>query len=216
MTDNGTVADEPTVIPMRFICWISGQCVWSEEPGSLVNHAANRSISSFVVWEVDYETQRIIHLLATWVPDRWEFYDSEGVLRFMVGGRLHQWAAAYLEAASTGTLTAVALPLNVWPEVPTHPLYTPLGFALPVLHPAGWSYRWAPDVVAEHLGVLDQDEREAFLDAMYLRLAWWAELAATGLSPDEVDRAVDLRMLDLEDHTGWNITNRLLVAALSG
>jgi hypothetical protein len=210
-------SDDGPVEPARFITWINGQCVSTSRAKDLVAHAAARHVSSFVAWEIDHENEEVIHLLAAWVPDRWEFYDGTGEVRFVVGGRLHQWAVAYLahaaDQADVPTLIAIAVPPNGWGDEAHHPLYAPLGFAPPVRHPSGWTYRWAPDTVAEHLANLSQTEREAFLDTMYVRLAAWTQLAERGMMPDAIERALDIRMIEMDD-PGWRLTNQLLVSAL--
>lgn len=200
--------------PPRFICWIQGRRVIAVSPHTLVAYAASLGITTFVVWEFDDMAEEVVHLLATSTPERWEFYDGRGEVRFVVGGQLYEWSIAYLAAHEP--IEAIAVPLDVWNGLDHHPLYAPLGFATPIRHPSGWTFRWAPDIVARRLAALSQDDREAFLDAVYERMLWWAELAEEGVPREVIDHQLDKRILDQEDRLGWKLINDLLMSALNG
>lgn len=204
--------DAPRLLP-RFICWFAGYAVIADHPDALIHMASRHHIQAFVVWEVDHLTEEVVHLLAQREADNWLFLDGEGKLRFTVSATapLQQWAAEFLGALHP--LTAEAVPSDRWPNQ-GNPLYHPLGFSLPMqLGDGSWMFTWCPEIVGRHLARVDQEEREAFLEAMYARLAWWTQMAPT-VPVEERDRLLDKLFLEVEDQTGWDAMNRMLVAAL--
>lgn len=213
MIDNGSVTPLQHD-PPRFLCWIHGQCLFASNAHALVAFAASHGVDVFVVWEVDYQEEEMVHLLASSTGEqRWEFLDGAGNVRFTLGGALHDWSMAFIDAL--GPLQAIAVPRHVWDQLDHHPLYAPLGFCLPTLHPSGWMFRWCPDITAQRIAVLNQDEREAVLGTMYARLIWWTEMRE--LEPDERERQLDIRMIEMAHetgHPGWRLINQVLASAL--
>lgn len=238
---NPYIQPMPQQPPVRFIAWLDGYAAFSPNAEVLVAVANRGGLTALPVWEVDYEHQEVVQLLAKREPDGddWLFLNIDGSIRFLAApiplpptpedtrqhallDSLADWAAGYVSMLEP--LESHPVPIGAWGPVlerakaaPESAFYHPLGFALPV-HRAdgGWMFVWCPEIIATHLAPLSPDDRETLLETIYGRLAWWTELDAEGVPREDREQRLDKRFLNEFDEVprGWTLANRALLAAL--